>query len=61
VVGRSPASAPTVPPGLLDRLEDWLARGRQRQLDRYLAQSSDVFDLERRLQALAREPQSQWF
>ena len=54
VVGAPAASV--AEQGWLDRFEDWLARGRQRELDRYLARSVDIFDLERRLQSLTRDP-----
>ena len=52
----APAKASIAERGWLDRLEDWMARGRQRELDRYLARSVDIFDLERRLQSLTRDP-----
>ena len=52
----APAKASIEEQGWLDRFEDWLARGRQRDLDRYLARSVDIFDLERRLQSLTRDP-----
>jgi hypothetical protein len=39
-----------------ERLERWAASARQRDLERYLAQSTDVFDLERRLTAFGRHP-----
>lgn len=43
-------------PGWFDRLEDWLARGRQRELERYLASSADIFELEARMRDLERRP-----
>ena len=40
--------------GLLDRLDRWFWRQEQKARDAYLAQSRDVFDLERRIAALER-------
>jgi hypothetical protein len=50
-----PADRPRKPT-LMERLERWFAEARQREVERYLAQSSDVFDLERRIRALERQP-----
>ena len=41
-------------PGLLERLDHWLWRQQQRGVEAYLAQSTDVFDLEARMRALER-------
>jgi hypothetical protein len=41
---------------LLERLDRWLARARQREVERYLAQSHDVFELETRIRELERLP-----
>ncbi len=38
----------------LDRLDAWFWRQEQRRREAWLAQSPDVFELERRIQALAR-------
>jgi hypothetical protein len=43
-------------PGLLERLDAWLARGKQRELEQYLAESRDVFELEARIRARERLP-----
>ncbi len=43
-------------PRWLARLDRWAAAARQRDRERFLAESADVFDLERRLQALDRRP-----
>ena len=40
--------------GLLDRQDRWFWRQEQKSRDAYLAQSHDVFDLERRIAALER-------
>jgi hypothetical protein len=49
-----PISAPKR--GLMDRLERWFWTRRQRDLEAYLAQSSDVHDLEARIRRLERDP-----
>jgi hypothetical protein len=41
-------------PGLLDRLDRWFWRQEQKARDDYLATSADVFELERRIEALDR-------
>jgi hypothetical protein len=41
-------------PGLLDRLDAWFWRQRQSEHETYLAQSQDVYELERRMRALER-------
>lgn len=40
--------------GVLDRLDAWFARQDQKARERYLAGSRDVFDLERRIDAIER-------
>ena len=40
--------------GLLERLENWFWRQRQRARDEYLAQSKDIFELEARMRDLER-------
>ena len=42
--------------GLMDRLERWFWTRRQRDLEAYLAQSTDVHDLEARIRKLERDP-----
>src|SRR5438067_944292 len=42
----------------LDRLDTWFWRRRQQEREAYLAESTDVFELERRIRALER--QSVW-
>ena len=48
-----PAETPRA--GLLDRLDGWFWRQEQKQREAYLAQASDIFELERRMEALDRE------
>jgi Protein of unknown function (DUF3563) len=48
----APASASAR--NLLDRLDVWFWRQRQRENDAYLAQSQDVFELESRIRAIER-------
>jgi hypothetical protein len=43
-------------PGLLERVARWAARARQRELERWLAESKDVFELERRIRERERQP-----
>lgn len=40
--------------GVLDRLERWFWTQRQRDLEAYLAQASDIHDLERRMRYIER-------
>ena len=51
-----PSGEPPANPTLLERLDRWLARARQRDRERYLAQARDVFDLEDRIRTLERLP-----
>jgi hypothetical protein len=44
----------TRPPGLFDRIDAWLWRQEQKRREAYLAESRDLFDLERRMEALDR-------
>jgi hypothetical protein len=39
-----------------ERFDRWVARMRQRDRERYLAQASDVFELEARIRELERRP-----
>jgi len=41
-------------PSLLERLENWFWRQRQRAREEYLAQAADVFELESRMRDLER-------
>ncbi len=50
----APRYPPAPRPGLLDRLDTWLWRQRQRSVEATLAQSKDVFELEARMRALER-------
>ncbi len=50
--GRAPAKASAG--GLLERLDAWFWRQRQRDNEAYLAQSQDVFELESRMRAIER-------
>jgi hypothetical protein len=47
-------TAPTV--GWLERFDRWAARQRQRDRERYLARSTDIFELEARIRELERRP-----
>ena len=53
-----PSQAPAKPSppklGWLARLERWFSRQRQRNVEAYLIQASDIYDLERRMRALER-------
>ena len=57
------ASAPasTTRGRLLDRLDAWFWRQRQRADEAYLAQSQDVFELERRMRELERSVGSRYY
>ena len=52
------ASAPSVArkPTWFERVDRWASKARQRDRERYLAESNDVFELERRLRSLERRP-----
>jgi hypothetical protein len=50
--GRSPAGRPS----WTRRLNDWFYRQQVNQREAYLAQSTDIFDLERRIRHLERRP-----
>ena len=52
-----------VPPrsGLLARIDAWFWRQRQRELDAYLGQSQNVFELERRIRDLERNVGSRYY
>ena len=55
--GSNPSSgnpAPASTPGLLARLDGWFSRQEQKARDDYLARSADVFEVERRIEALER-------
>jgi Protein of unknown function (DUF3563) len=49
-----PMPATATAPSLLDRLDAWFWRQRQSAHEAYLAQSQDVYELERRMRALER-------
>jgi len=42
--------------GLLERLDRWAAGLRQKDMERYLAESRDIFELEARLRDIERRP-----
>ena len=44
------------PPTLWERFDRWIAQVRQRDRERYLSQSRDIFELEARIRALERRP-----
>ena len=52
----NPASTPSKRLTLFERLDRWIARMRQRDRERYLAQANDVFELEARIRELERRP-----
>jgi hypothetical protein len=60
---RASTSVPATTGGgnLLDRLDTWFWRQRQRADEAYLAQSQDVFDLERRIRTLERSVGSRYY
>ncbi len=47
--------------GLLARIDAWFWRQRQRAMETYLAQSQDVFELERRIRDLERSVGSRYY
>ena len=51
---RAPSRSTPAGANLLDRLDAWFWRQRQRAHESYLAQSQDVFELERRMRDLER-------
>ena len=57
---RSDAGNVLAPPSrrltLFERFDRWIARMRQRDRERYLAQANDVFELEARIRELERRP-----
>jgi hypothetical protein len=58
-MARRPAEPPRRPdtkPSLFERFDRWAARARQRDVDRWLSESKDVFELERRIRELERRP-----
>jgi hypothetical protein len=52
---------PTPKASLLDRLDRWLSRQEQQSREDYLAGSRDVFELERRIDALDRGNASRYY
>jgi hypothetical protein len=48
--------APKPAMGWLERFDRWTARQRQRDRERYLARSTDIFELEARIRELERRP-----
>jgi hypothetical protein len=56
-----PTPAATPRHSLLDRLDAWFWRQRQRADETYLAQSHDVFELERRMRELERTVGSRYY
>jgi hypothetical protein len=57
------AAKPVEPPrtGWLDRLDAWFWRQEQKDREAYLAQSRDIFELERRIELLDREGISRYY
>jgi hypothetical protein len=57
---RDPAKASASPerrrPGLISAIADWFHRQEVKEREAYLAQSADIFDLERRIRFLERRP-----
>jgi hypothetical protein len=59
---RATAKAGAEPRGSwLDRLDAWFWRQEQRAREDYLAGSADIFELERRMRALERNPISRYY
>jgi hypothetical protein len=55
--GPNPAATEKTPAvGWLERFDRWAARQRQRDRERYLARSADIFELEARIRELERRP-----
>jgi len=52
----APRPAASTKSGVFARLGRWLAGARQRDLERWLATSKDVFELEARLREAGRQP-----
>jgi hypothetical protein len=52
---------PRTPGGLLARIDAWFWRQRQREMEADLAQSQDVFELERRIRDLERDIGSRYY
>jgi len=52
----TPVAAEKTTPTLWERFDRWMAGLRQRDRERYLSQSQDIFDLEARIRALERRP-----
>ena len=50
----APAKAPERRRGLLERLEHWFWTQQQRDVEAYLAKSTDVYDLEMRIREIDR-------
>ncbi|MEO8536152.1 MAG: hypothetical protein ABI533_01395 [Betaproteobacteria bacterium] len=48
-------------PSLLDRVDDWFWRLGQARREAYLATSTDIFELERRIAALERGPIARYY
>jgi hypothetical protein len=46
--------------GLLARIDAWFDRRREREVERYLATSQDIHELELRMRALDRVPNSRF-
>ena len=57
----APAPSSTAKRSLLERLDDWLWRLKQRDRERYLAGAKDVFELEQRMQAYERESYPRYY
>ena len=57
----APKSVPEPRRGWLDRLDAWFWRREQKAREAYLARSTDVFDLERRIRDLERRPISRYY
>lgn len=48
-------------PGLFERIDRWFWRQSQRERERYLARSRDVFELEERIRRLERSTGSRYY
>jgi len=54
--GGNAVAVPSRRSTLFERFDRWIARMRQRDRERYLAQANDVFELEARIRELERRP-----
>ena len=58
---RTTNTSPPPSPGIFERIDRWFWRQAQRERERYLAQSQDVFELEERIRRLERSVGSRYY